>query len=225
LEYTTGQWQIEREQVASPPLAQPQSDCPALCYHQWTPHAVPIATILLVHGLGEHASRYATVAKTFVEKGFEVIGYDQCGHGLTGGPLPGFDALLSDLDRVTHRLHFERETLIPNRKLFLYGQSMGGGLVLRYALTNPAFVAGVVLSSPLIRTAAPPPAWKLWIGRTLGRHFPQLSLGTSVRPAELTRLPDQQLKNFGKKLLPSPRLGLDSDRARASSKAVFVLPK
>ena len=142
--------------------------------------------------MGEHANRYAPVAETLVQRGFEVIGYDQNGHGLTGGPLPDFETLLRDLESVAHKLHLERIPLIPSRKIFLYGQSMGGGLVLRYALEHPALLAGVVASSPLIRTAEPPPRWKIGIGRTLGRFFPQVSLGTSVHPAQLTRIPEAQ---------------------------------
>ena len=41
--------------------------------------------VILVHGLGEHAGRYAHVAEQLNRWGFAVRGYDQCGHGESGG--------------------------------------------------------------------------------------------------------------------------------------------
>ena len=195
LKYTTGQWHLGQDQDASKPHESSQPRGPVLCYHHWTPDSAPVATILLVHGLGEHAKRYAPVAETMVRKGFAVVGYDQSGHGLTGGPLPDFETLLRDLDRVARKLHSERVTLThPRHEILLYGQSLGGALVLRYALDHPAHIAGVVASSPLIRTAVPPPQWKIWIGQTLGRFFPQLSLGTAVGSDQLSRIPEAQVR-------------------------------
>lgn len=119
MKYTTGQWHLGRDRDASSPASETsQLRSGKLCYHIWTPNSVPVATILLVHGLGEHANRYAPVAETLVQRGFEVIGYDQNGHGLTGGPLPDFETLLRDLEWVAHKLHLEHIPLIPSRKIF-----------------------------------------------------------------------------------------------------------
>ena len=41
--------------------------------------------VLLVHGLGEHAGRYDHVARRLNGWGFAVRGYDQYGHGESGG--------------------------------------------------------------------------------------------------------------------------------------------
>ena len=48
---------------------------------------VPLrGVVIVVHGLGEHAGRYEHVARQLNEWGFAVRGYDQCGHGESGGP-------------------------------------------------------------------------------------------------------------------------------------------
>ena len=47
--------------------------------------ATPRGVVLLVHGLGEHAGRYDAVASILRSWGFEVRGYDQRGHGQSGG--------------------------------------------------------------------------------------------------------------------------------------------
>ena len=56
--------------------------------------------VIIVHGLGEHAGRYDHVARRLNAWGFAVRGYDQCGHGESGGApgsLPTDTRLLDDL--------------------------------------------------------------------------------------------------------------------------------
>ena len=60
----------------------------ALRTYQWDPEGRASATLVLVHGLGEHAGRYAPVAEHFTRHGYAVRAYDHRGHGGTGGPLP-----------------------------------------------------------------------------------------------------------------------------------------
>ena len=57
-------------------------------------------TVLLVHGLGEHAGRYHAVAHHLNAWGFAVRAYDQYGHGQSDGPRGGLNhdmRLLDDL--------------------------------------------------------------------------------------------------------------------------------
>ena len=54
-------------------------------------------TVILVHGLGEHAGRYDHVARQLNSWGFVARGYDQVGHGESGvlpGSLPNDTRLL-----------------------------------------------------------------------------------------------------------------------------------
>ena len=69
--------------------------------------------MLIVHGLGEHAWRYAPLAQRLNEWGFAVRAYDQRGHGDSGGPrgvLPDDDTLLDDLDEVLDDTPTRRRT-------------------------------------------------------------------------------------------------------------------
>ncbi len=55
-----------------------------LFWRVWNPppqYGSPRGTILLVHGFGEHCSRYSHLARFFNEKGFRVVGFDHRGHG------------------------------------------------------------------------------------------------------------------------------------------------
>ena len=55
----------------------------------WTERCAPRGMVLIVHGLGEHAGRYDHVAQRLNGWGFAVRGYDQYGHGESGGPRGG----------------------------------------------------------------------------------------------------------------------------------------
>ena len=70
-----------------------------------------------------------------------------------------------------------------------YGQSLGGGLVINYLLSRGSQATGGIANSPLLRTAFPPPAWKLAVARALGKFWPTFTLSTAIRPKELTHDP------------------------------------
>ena len=64
--------------------------------------------------------------------------------------------------------------------LFLYGHSMGGGLVLNYTLRRDPLLTGLIATSPWIRLAFEAPALKVMAGRLLRRFMPTLSLPTGL---------------------------------------------
>ncbi len=117
----------------------------------------PRATVLIVHGLGEHAWRYNPLATELNAWGFVVRAYDQRGHGDSSGKqgcLPHDDTLLRDLADVledTRTTHCRRGD-VP---LILLGHSMGGLVAALYTtgqsvLGNPQLVDALVLSSPAL---------------------------------------------------------------------------
>ncbi len=106
--------------------------------------------VLLVHGLGEHAGRYDHVAQHLNSWGFAVRGYDQYGHGESGGTrgaLPTDDRLLDDLADI---LDSTRKHLPPRCPLILLGHSMGGLVAGLFVARGLRPVEGLVLSSPVL---------------------------------------------------------------------------
>lgn len=104
--------------------------------------------VLLVHGLGEHAGRYDELAQRLNSWGFAVRGYDQYGHGESGGVrggLPSDNRLLEDLADV---LSSTRKRMDAGTPLILLGHSMGGLVAARLVALGLAQVDGLVLSSP-----------------------------------------------------------------------------
>jgi alpha-beta hydrolase superfamily lysophospholipase len=151
----------------------------------WCGDTPPKFLVAIVHGMGEHAQRYAHVAEFFVNRGATVHAIDQRGHGRTGGPLPHFDVLVEDIGQLENYLHDS----YPDMPVFLYGQSLGGSIVANYSLRTKNRLAGVISMSPLFRTTFPPPAWKLTVAKALGKWWPNLTLSTAIKPKELSRDP------------------------------------
>ena len=128
------------------------SDGDNIALQEWPlPEGAPSrGTVVLVHGLGEHAGRYDHVAKRLNSWGFAVRGYDQYGHGESGGPrggLPNDDRLLVDLADVVDATRMRLPDGVP---LILLGHSMGGLVVGRFVALKRRPVDALVMSSPAL---------------------------------------------------------------------------
>jgi len=149
---------------------------------------VPLrGVVILVHGLGEHAGRYDHVAQQLNGWGYAVRGYDQCGHGESGGlrgSLPTDSRLLDDLADIvdTTRARMHRET-----PLILLGHSMGGLVVGRFVALGMRPVEGLVMSSPALDPGLNP-VQKLLV-TLLPRFFPNLRVGNGVKPQFISHDP------------------------------------
>ncbi|MBN2596385.1 MAG: lysophospholipase [Marinifilaceae bacterium] len=154
------------------------NDNTRLFFQVWQPAISPKAVICLVHGIGEHSSRYHDWAEQFVEKNIAVLSYDQRGHGLSDGKrgvIASYEKLMDDVDFALEEVkkHFED---IP---CFLYGHSMGGGEVLNHLISRKSDYLGVISTSPWIVTQAAPPKTAMSILRVLANLVPFLSVKTS----------------------------------------------
>lgn len=106
------------------------------------------ATVLIVHGLGEHSGRYEHVAQRLRQWGFAVASYDHRGHGRSQGArgaLKQPDDLLTDLAAVID--HLRTQGAAP---LVLLGHSMGGLVVGRFVAEALRPVEALVMSSPAL---------------------------------------------------------------------------
>ena len=146
----------------------------------------PKAVITLVHGLGEHIERYEHVAQVLTDVGYAIVGYDQRGHGKSQGNrghIPDYDQLLDD---VTLALNKTKE-LFPNLPLFIYGHSMGGGLVANYLIRRQPKLQAAILTAPYFGLTNPQPAIKLALGRLTQNLVPKLSLPSGLNADHISR--------------------------------------
>ncbi len=146
----------------------------------------PKAVICLVHGFGEHSSRYEHVAQFFTDNNFAVIAYDHRGHGRSGGKrghFPSYDEFMNDVENLVK----QAEINFPNLPQIVYGHSMGGNVVANYAIKRNPKVAGIILSSPFFDTAFQPPAIKLAAGRLMRNLIPSFSLPSGLDVNAISR--------------------------------------
>lgn len=163
--------------------------------YRWPTALQPRGSVVLLHGLGEHLGRYQHVATFLNGLGWDVVGYDHRGHGLSEGPrgaIQTADALLSDLGQfITTLRHHE-----PTRPLVLMGHSMGAMVASRYVaeglMERPAAwfhpVAGLVLSSPPIDMGLNLPQRAMLA--TLPSVVPHFCVSNGLKPEWICNAPE-----------------------------------
>ena len=163
----------------APPAGQ-RSQLQGLALCDWPlPAGSPArATVLLVHGLGEHMGRYAALARDLNTWGYAVRAYDQYGHGASDGPrggLPSATRLLDDLAQVVDQT---RAGMAAGQPLLLLGHSMGGLVAARFVARQLRPLEGLVLSSPALDPGLNP-VQKLLVA-VLPSLLPNLRVGNGL---------------------------------------------
>ena len=143
--------------------------------------------VIVVHGLGEHAGRHAALAKRLNGWGFAVRGYDQYGHGESGGGrglLPTRNRLLDDLADIIDSTRLRMPAGVP---LLLLGHSLGGLVTARFVSKAIRPVEGLVLSSPALDPGLS--AMQKVLLATLPHLLPNLAVSNGLNPAFLSHDP------------------------------------
>ncbi|WP_299222751.1 alpha/beta hydrolase [uncultured Aquimarina sp.] len=149
------------------------------------------AIILLVHGMGEHSSRYADyVIPEFLAKHIGVITYDNFGHGKSSGKR-GHCPSYNDLMEVIDIVYIKANGIVSDLPVFLYGHSMGGNLVINYVLRSNHKIAGAILTSPFLRLAFQPPSWKMIMGKLFQKIAPSITLPSGLDVQAISRVTEE----------------------------------
>ena len=151
----------------------------------------PKAVVLIVHGMGEYGRRYERfVIPRLLESGLSVVTFDQFGHGSNSGKKghhPGYEYLLDSIDQCLEK----SKQAFGNMPFVLYGHSMGGNVALNYVLSRPDKITGAIISSPFLRLSFEPPAWKLALGRILGKLLPSVTLANEIDASAISQIPEE----------------------------------
>lgn len=98
--------------------------------------------IVLFHGIGSSAAGYARVLSALRRESSRVLAPEAPGHGLS-------DAAAATLSPATlFEALYEAVTQLAPGPLLVVGNSLGGGLALRFALSHPERVRALVVVSP-----------------------------------------------------------------------------
>jgi len=139
--------------------------------------------VVLVHGLGEHNGRYERLIKMLNEAGFAVYTFDWPGHGKSPGRRghSSIEEAMKIIDSIIEEI---------GEKPFLFGHSLGGLTVIRYAETRPERIRGVIASSPALEKSPETPVFMVALAKFLGRIAPGLTLSNRIKPELLSRNPE-----------------------------------
>ncbi|MEM9465164.1 MAG: alpha/beta hydrolase [Actinomycetota bacterium] len=118
--------------------------------YRWDPAAAPTGVVVVNHGMGEHAGRYARLAGALTASGKVVYANDHRGHGRTaastGGPgvlgPGGWPGLMADIAQLVEHA----TTAHPGLPVVMIGHSMGSFALQQYLLHHSEQLAGAVLS-------------------------------------------------------------------------------
>jgi len=159
-----------------------------LFYRHARPAGGARALLVSLHGLGDHSGLYPMLPDALLPQGIEIVAPDLRGNGRSPGQRGYVEAwrqLRDDLGHLIQTTRAER----PELPLFLLGSSLGGLLVLDYALHNSEGIRGVVAVAPPLGTLGVP-APLLALGRVLSRVWPRFSLETGMDLSGLARDPE-----------------------------------
>jgi alpha-beta hydrolase superfamily lysophospholipase len=161
-----------------------------LFYQAWLPRQTrPRAVLVNLHGLGDHSGLYPTLANHFPARGIGLYTYDMRGNGRSSGQrayLRRWQEYRDDLHLFLLRIReWVADSSVP---VFLLGNSLGGLVVLEYALHHPDGLAGVVAASPPLGKVGVPPLL-MALGRAMSRIFPRFSLSVGMDLNGLARDP------------------------------------
>jgi alpha-beta hydrolase superfamily lysophospholipase len=160
------------------------ADGTPLHLRRWKPVGEPWATVMIVHGIGEHSGRYERAGRLLAEAGVDVHAFDLRGHGLSGGRrvyVARWDDYLDDLEG---RLRAVRGLARP---LLLFGHSMGALIALTYVCSDRPAPDLLVLSAPPLDASVP--GWQRALAPVMSRVAPTAVLANPLAGDQLSHDP------------------------------------
>ncbi|MBD2385565.1 alpha/beta hydrolase [Cylindrospermum sp. FACHB-282] len=153
-----------------------------LYYQSWIPDIKVRGVLAVVHGLGGHSGRYSNIVEHLLPKQYAIYGVDMRGHGRSPGQRGYINAWAEyreDLRSLFKLIHQQQ----PEVPVFLLGHSMGGVIVLDYALRyakDAPPLQGVIALAPSIGKVGVSPL-RLFIGKMLSRVWPRFTMNTGLK--------------------------------------------
>ena len=151
----------------------------------WNPPQTK-GVVCIIHGFNEHSTRYEHVAERLCNAGYAVLTYDEFGHGRTTGKrghAPSYEALLDSVKIILD----EAETRFTGVKKYLWGHSMGGGIVVNYLLQRNPNINGAIATDPLFKLAFDPPAFKVFLARMMKSIYPKFTENANLDSDAISR--------------------------------------
>src|SRR5882757_1920540 len=160
-------------------------------YRSVVPSGTAWARLGLLHGYGDHCSRYLHLFKWLAERGVACHAIDFRGHGRSDGKrgfVRRWDEFLDDADALMEEAGMKKSGGPPN---FLVGHSHGALVLAMAGLRGLNNVAGTIFSCPYFKSGVPVPWYKYFLGRVANRCMPSIAIRSGLQPEWLCR--DEEL--------------------------------
>lgn len=150
------------------------------------------AVLLLQHGYGEYAQRYAQQYSQLIghlqAQGISVYAIDLHGHGYSSGQRGQVDVAQAVQD------HFAARRILAAQQLpiFLMGHSLGGLVTASSVVQQSEGIQGVILSSAALDMKVPAPVRLL--SQPLAKFLPSVTVQPPIKAKYLSRI-DAQVNN------------------------------
>lgn len=167
-----------------------EADGVRLHYRVWEADR-PRAALRVVHGMFEHSRRYRELGAAMSDAGISTYALDLRGHGASEGRrgyVRRFGVFLDDVSRWAHEVDGSLPDALPKFMLF---HSLGGLIGIRYLEEHDPPLAGAIISSPWLRLAEQPAAWKRLLAGALDPVFPTLPFPSDLDPELLSHDPER----------------------------------
>jgi alpha-beta hydrolase superfamily lysophospholipase len=129
------------------------------------------------------------VGKVFTNAGFSLTAFDLRGHGKSGGQRGHFPSLNALMDDIHQHIRQAVEKF-PELPVFLYGHSLGGLLVLAYAIHQKHTLSGVIATGAGLRSPVLEQKAKVTLSKMLGGLLPTVTIPTGLDANGISRDPE-----------------------------------
>lgn len=169
------------------------ADATTLRTLHWAPVGDPWAVALIVHGLGEHAGRYETVAAALTGAGIDTYGYDHRGFGGSSGFRAYVDRWSQLHDDLANRVEATRAER-PGLPMVMYAHSLGGLIAAGYVVSGEGRPMPdlLVLSTPALESTQP--GWKKGLASVLTTIVPRMRMANALPRDGLSHDPQVQAR-------------------------------
>lgn len=158
----------------------------SLYYQSWHPQGEVQAIVTAVHGLGSHSGLFYNAVPFLISQGYAVYAFDLRGHGRSPGQRGYINAWAEFREDLSAFL--QRIQQLESHPCFLWGHSLGGAIVLDYALRFPHKLQGAIVTAPALGRVGVSPV-KIAIARLLSRVCPRFSLKLGISHSASSRDP------------------------------------
>lgn len=161
------------------------NDC-KLYYKTWLPKVNPKATLIIVHGAGEHIDRYENLVRGLVRSGYALAGYDQREHGRSEGQrghINSWEEYRGDLREFIKKIR----QMLPNKPMFILGHSLGSLIVLDYIIHDIDDLSGAIISGTALDPVDAAPPVQKFLAQVLSGIYPTLSMKVPLSGKSVSR--------------------------------------